>query len=172
MPISVNVGAQCLHDPTFPEQVLRLLKEHSRPAEMLTLEITESAIIADPHRASDVLVRLRELGVRLSIDDFGTGYSSIAYLRTMPVHEMKIDRSFTTNMRSDSSSGAITRSLLGLAHNLELEVVAEGVEDEETWTALAALGCDIVQGYCLSKPLPANEFAAWLRDRMLNELTV
>ncbi len=171
VPISVNVGAQCLHDPTFPEQVLRLLKEHSRPAEMLTLEITESAIIADPHRASDVLVRLRELGVRLSIDDFGTGYSSIAYLRTMPVHEMKIDRSFTTNMRSDSSSGAITRSLLGLAHNLELEVVAEGVEDEETWTALAALGCDIVQGYCLSKPLPADEFAAWLRDRMLNELT-
>ncbi|MFI6095641.1 putative bifunctional diguanylate cyclase/phosphodiesterase [Lentzea sp. NPDC051213] len=171
MPISVNVGAQCLHDPTFPEQVDRVLRKHGRPADVLTLEITESAIIADPHRATDVLVRLRELGVRLSIDDFGTGYSSIAYLRTMPVHEMKIDRSFTTNMRTDSSSGAITRSLLGLAHNLELEVVAEGVEDEETWTALAALGCDIVQGYALSKPLPADEFAAWVRDRALNVLT-
>ncbi|MFS8099732.1 bifunctional diguanylate cyclase/phosphodiesterase [Lentzea alba] len=171
VPISVNVGAQCLHDSTFPEQVSALLERHGRTADVLTLEITESAIIADPVRASDVLVRLRALGVRLSIDDFGTGYSSIAYLRTMPVHEMKIDRSFTTNMRSDSSSGAITRSLLGLAHNLELEVVAEGVEDEETWTALAALGCDIVQGYCLSKPLPADEFAVWLRDRVLNELT-
>ncbi|GGN09374.1 hypothetical protein GCM10011609_56380 [Lentzea pudingi] len=170
VPISVNVGAQCLQDRTFPEQVAAALHRHGRPPDVLTLEITESAIIADPLRATDVLTRLRELGVRLSIDDFGTGYSSIAYLRTMPVHEMKIDRSFTTNMRSDSSSGAITRSLLGLAHNLELEVVAEGVEDEETWTALAALGCDIVQGYCLSRPLPADEFAVWLRDRMLNEL--
>ncbi|HEX7304792.1 bifunctional diguanylate cyclase/phosphodiesterase [Lentzea sp.] len=170
VPVSVNVGAQCLHDPTFPDQVADALKLHGRPPGVLTLEITESAIIADPIRASDVLTRLRELGVRLSIDDFGTGYSSIAYLRTMPVHEMKIDRSFTTNMRTDASSGAITRSLLGLAHNLELEVVAEGVEDEETWNVLAALGCDIVQGYCLSRPLPADDFAAWLRDRTLNEL--
>ncbi|MGI5507130.1 putative bifunctional diguanylate cyclase/phosphodiesterase [Lentzea sp. CA-135723] len=170
VPISVNVGAQCLHDRTFPEQVSVLLERHRVPADVLTLEITESAIIADPHRASDVLTRLRDLGVRLSIDDFGTGYSSIAYLRTMPVHEMKIDRSFTTNMRSDASSGAITRSLLGLAHNLELEVVAEGVEDEETWSVLAALGCDIVQGYCLSRPLPADQFADWLRDRSLKEL--
>ena len=170
VPVSVNVGAQCLHDRTFPDQVAALLEHHGRPADVLTLEITESAIIADPHRASDVLTRLRDLGVRLSIDDFGTGYSSIAYLRTMPVHEMKIDRSFTTNMRTDSSSGAITRSLLGLAHNLELEVVAEGVEDEETWSVLAALGCDIVQGYCLSRPLPADEFAVWLRDRVPNEV--
>ncbi|WP_394618010.1 putative bifunctional diguanylate cyclase/phosphodiesterase [Lentzea sp. JNUCC 0626] len=170
VPISVNVGAQCLHDRTFPEQVAASLERHRVPADVLTLEITESAIIADPHRASDVLTRLRDLGVRLSIDDFGTGYSSIAYLRTMPVHEMKIDRSFTTNMRTDASSGAITRSLLGLAHNLELEVVAEGVEDEETWSVLAALGCDIVQGYCLSKPLPADEFAVWLQDRSLKEL--
>ncbi|MFD4676421.1 putative bifunctional diguanylate cyclase/phosphodiesterase [Lentzea sp. NPDC058450] len=170
VPISVNVGAQCLHDRTFPDQVAALLDRHRVPADVLTLEITESAIIADPHRASDVLTRLRDLGVRLSIDDFGTGYSSIAYLRSMPVHEMKIDRSFTTNMRSDASSGAITRSLLGLAHNLELEVVAEGVEDEETWSVLAALGCDIVQGYCLSKPLPAGEFAEWLQARRLTEL--
>ncbi|WP_329790616.1 EAL domain-containing protein [Lentzea sp. DG1S-22] len=171
VPVSVNVGAQCLHDTTFPDQVAGLLARHGRPASALTLEITESAIIADPIRASDVLTKLRELGVRLSIDDFGTGYSSIAYLRTMPVHEMKIDRSFTTNMRTDPSSGAITRSLLGLAQNLELEVVAEGVEDEETWSALAALGCDIVQGYCLSRPLPPDDFAAWLRDRVLDELT-
>ncbi|SDF81056.1 diguanylate cyclase (GGDEF) domain-containing protein [Lentzea fradiae] len=171
VPVSVNVGAQCLHDPTFPDQVADQLKRHGRQPDALTLEITESAIIADPLRASDVLTRLRELGVRLSIDDFGTGYSSIAYLRTMPVHEMKIDRSFTTNMRTDASSGAITRSLLGLAHNLELEVVAEGVEDEETWDVLAALGCDIVQGYCLSRPLPAGEFAAWLSARTMDELT-
>ncbi|MET9226281.1 EAL domain-containing protein [Lentzea sp. NPDC003310] len=170
VPISVNVGAQCLQDRTFPDQVVDSLRRHGLPPDLLTLEITESAIIADPHRATDVLTRLRELGVRLSIDDFGTGYSSIAYLRTMPVHEMKIDRSFITNMRSDPSSSAITRSLLGLAHNLELEVVAEGVEDDRTWAALAALGCDIVQGYGLSKPLPAAEFAAWLENRVLAEL--
>ncbi|TWP53766.1 bifunctional diguanylate cyclase/phosphodiesterase [Lentzea tibetensis] len=162
VPVSVNVGAQCLHNRTFPDQVEAVLARYGRPVETLTLEITESAIIADPQCATEVLGRLRDLGVRLSIDDFGTGYSSIAYLRTMPVHEMKIDRSFTTNMLTDASSNAITRSLLGLAHNLELEVVAEGVEDHETWRVLAALGCDIVQGYCLSKPLPAEEFVAWL----------
>ena len=165
VPVSVNIGAQCLHNRSFPAQVASALARHGHPADTLTLEITESAIIADPQRATEVLRRLKDLGVRLSIDDFGTGYSSIAYLRTMPVHEMKIDRSFTTNMLTDASSNAITRSLLGLAHNLELEVVAEGVEDHETWSELAALGCDIVQGYCLSKPLPADEFAAWLEQR-------
>ncbi|GLZ29139.1 hypothetical protein Lesp02_13290 [Lentzea sp. NBRC 105346] len=165
VPVSVNIGAQCLHNRSFPEQVAEALARHDVPADTLTLEITESAIIADPQCATEVLRRLKDLGVRLSIDDFGTGYSSIAYLRTMPVHEMKIDRSFTTNMLTDASSNAITRSLLGLAHNLELEVVAEGVEDHETWSELAALGCDIVQGYCLSKPLPADEFAVWLEER-------
>lgn len=171
MPISVNIGAQCLHNRNFPNQVETLLVRHKRPPDMLTLEITESAIIADPQCATDVLRQLKDLGVRLSIDDFGTGYSSIAYLRTMPVHEMKIDRSFTTNMCTDASSNAITRSLLGLAHNLKLEVVAEGVEDHETWTTLAALGCDIVQGYCLSKPLPAAEFATWLLQHAANNDT-
>jgi EAL domain-containing protein (putative c-di-GMP-specific phosphodiesterase class I) len=162
LPVSVNVGAQCLHNPTFPEQVEAVLSRHETSPDRLTLEITESAIIADPQCATNVLGLLKDLGVRLSIDDFGTGYSSIAYLLTMPVHEMKIDRSFTKNMLTDASSNAITRSLLGLAHNLELDVVAEGVEDHETWNALAALGCHIVQGYCLSKPLPTEEFTAWL----------
>jgi diguanylate cyclase (GGDEF)-like protein len=162
LPVSVNVGAQCLHNRTFPEQVETVLSRYETSPDMLTLEITESAIIADPQCATEVLGLLKNLGVRLSIDDFGTGYSSIAYLRTMPVHEMKIDRSFTMNMRTDASSNAITRSLLGLAHNLDMEVVAEGVEDRETWNVLAALGCDIMQGYCLSKPLPAEELTTWL----------
>ncbi len=175
LPVSVNVGAQCLHNRTFPEQVDAVLARHDLPAETLTLEITESAIIADPQRAMDVLRRLKDLGVRLSIDDFGTGYFSVAYLRSMPVHEMKIDRSFITDMCTDPSSKAITEALLGLARNLKLEVVAEGVEDHETWTALDAMGCDIVQGYCLSKPLPAAELGTWfgqyVPDRVA-ELTV
>jgi diguanylate cyclase (GGDEF)-like protein len=166
LPVAVNVGAQCLHNLAFPGQVDRLLTERQVPADMLTLEITESAIITDPARAAEVLARLANIGVRLSIDDFGTGYSSIAYLRTMRVHEMKLDRAFVTHMCSDSGNSAIVRALLDLARNFDLQVVAEGVEDHRTWTVLAALGCDLVQGYYLSKPLPPEELDAWLaRDR-------
>jgi diguanylate cyclase (GGDEF)-like protein len=162
IPVSVNVGARCLHHPRFPDQVEALLTKHELPPRMLTLEITERAIISDPNRAKDALHRLKELGVRLSIDDFGTGYFSIAALRTMRVHEMKLDRSFVTDMCSDSANGAIVRALLDLARTFDLQVVAEGVEDHQTWSALAALGCDVVQGYYLSKPLPATDFLAWL----------
>ncbi|GDY30270.1 putative bifunctional diguanylate cyclase/phosphodiesterase [Gandjariella thermophila] len=166
LPVSVNVGAQCLHNRTFPGQVRQVLAEQDVPADMLTLEITESAIIIDPVRAGEVLQELEEIGVRLSIDDFGTGYSSIAYLRSLRVHEMKLDRAFVTDMCSDYGNSAIVRALLDLARNFELQVVAEGVEDRRTWVVLAALGCDLVQGYYLSKPLPPDELDDWLgQDR-------
>jgi diguanylate cyclase (GGDEF)-like protein len=164
VPVSVNVGARCLHHLAFPDQVEALLAKHELPPGILTLEITESAIISDPKRATDVLCRLKDLGVWLSIDDFGTGYSSIAYLRSMRVHEMKLDRSFVTNMCSDPGSRAIVRALLDLARNFGLQVVAEGVEDFETWATLASLGCHVVQGYYLSKPLPADEVESWLEN--------
>jgi EAL domain-containing protein (putative c-di-GMP-specific phosphodiesterase class I) len=119
------------------------------------LEITESALIAGPGRAARVLGRLRGLGVRLSIDDFGTGYASMAYLQAIPLDELKIDRCFITTMQSSQGNQAIVRAVLDLAHALGLEVVAEGVEDGYTETALNDMGCDITQGYRLSRPLHA-----------------
>ncbi|WP_330274501.1 bifunctional diguanylate cyclase/phosphodiesterase [Lentzea sp. NBC_00516] len=165
VPVSVNVGAACLHHTEFPGDVADLIKRHGLPARLLTLEITESAIISDPDRAVEVLRGLTELGVRLSIDDFGTGYSSISYLRSMRVHEMKLDRSFVTHMCTDAGDSAIVHALVALAQNFGLQAVAEGVEDQDTWTALAKAGCDVVQGYFLSEPLPAEEIVAWLGDR-------
>ncbi|GAB2864480.1 putative bifunctional diguanylate cyclase/phosphodiesterase [Lentzea nigeriaca] len=165
VPVSVNVGAACLLHTEFPGDVADLIKRHGLPARLLTLEITESAIISDPDRAVDVLRGLTELGVRLSIDDFGTGYSSISYLRSMRVHEMKLDRSFVTHMCTDAGDSAIVHALVALARNFGLQAVAEGVEDQDTWTALAEAGCDVVQGYFLSEPLPAEEIVAWLGDR-------
>ncbi|MEU7476246.1 EAL domain-containing protein [Lentzea sp. NPDC042327] len=165
VPVSVNVGAACLLHTEFPGDVADLIKRHGLPARLLTLEITESAIISDPDRAVDVLRGLTELGVRLSIDDFGTGYSSISYLRSMRVHEMKLDRSFVTHMCTDAGDSAIVHALVALARNFGLQAVAEGVEDQDTWTALAEAGCDVVQGYFLSEPLPAEDVVAWLGDR-------
>ncbi|MFD9698655.1 putative bifunctional diguanylate cyclase/phosphodiesterase [Lentzea sp. NPDC059081] len=165
VPVSVNVGAACLHHTEFPGDVADLIKRHGLPARLLTLEITESAIISDPERAVEVLRGLTDLGVRLSIDDFGTGYSSISYLRSMRVHEMKLDRSFVTHMCTDAGDSAIVHALVALARNFGLQAVAEGVEDQDTWTALAEAGCDVVQGYFLSEPLPAEEVVSWLGDR-------
>ncbi|MFD5827619.1 putative bifunctional diguanylate cyclase/phosphodiesterase [Lentzea sp. NPDC060358] len=165
VPVSVNVGAACLHHTEFPGDVADLIRRHGLPARLLTLEITESAIISDPDRAVEVLRGLTELGVRLSIDDFGTGYSSISYLRSMRVHEMKLDRSFVTHMCTDAGDSAIVHALVALARNFGLQAVAEGVEDQDTWTALAEAGCDVVQGYFLSEPLPAEEVVSWLGDR-------
>jgi EAL domain-containing protein (putative c-di-GMP-specific phosphodiesterase class I) len=162
LPVAVNIAARSLLDAAFTDDVDRLLIMHRLPPQMLTLELTESAIIADPTRALDVMSRLRQLGVRLSIDDFGTGYSSMAHLRTLPVSELKIDRSFVMHMRTHLSDEAIVRALLGLAQSLDLEVVAEGVEDNETWSALRELGCTITQGYFLSRPLPADALVEWM----------
>jgi EAL domain-containing protein (putative c-di-GMP-specific phosphodiesterase class I) len=131
------------------------------PAEAFCLEITESAIMDDPTRALTTLNRLSDLGFKLSIDDFGTGYSSLAYLKRLPVDELKIDKSFVLSMEKDLDDAKIVRSTIDLAHNLGLTVVAEGVENAKAWDMLRELNCDDAQGYHMGKPMPATDFITW-----------
>jgi predicted signal transduction protein with EAL and GGDEF domain len=161
--VAVNLSVRSLTDSDLPTDVARLLVRHGVPAERLTLEITETSIMTDPARSVGLLVRLAELGVRLSVDDFGTGYSSLAYLKRLPVHEVKIDRSFVTNMARDGDDATIVRSIIDLGANLSLEAVAEGVEDERTCDELRRMGCATAQGYHLSEPMPVAQFPAWLQ---------
>lgn len=128
----------------------------------LELEITESVIMADPARAREVLCNLNQMGIRLSIDDFGTGYSSLGYLRKLPVHSIKIDRSFVMDMVVNEDDEVIVHSIIDLAHNLGLKVIAEGVESQEVLNRLTLLGCDLAQGYYMSRPLPVPELTQWL----------
>ena len=160
--VAVNLSVRNLYDPSFADEVAALLRKWRVEPHMLELEITESVIMADPMRAMAVLARLSALGVGLSLDDFGVGYSSLTYLKKLPVTEIKIDKSFVMNICSDESDALIVRSTIGLARSLGLRVVAEGVETEEAWARLVALGCDIAQGYHLCRPKPAHELAAWL----------
>ncbi len=162
LPVSVNIPARSLADGAFPETVMAALDRHGVRPGLLTLEITESAMIGDTTRASEVLQELRAYGVNISIDDFGTGYSSIANLRDMPPHELKIDRSFVMRMSANSRDETIVRAVVDLAKNLHLRVVAEGVEDENAMRALSELGCHEAQGYHISRPLPAAELTVWL----------
>ncbi|HEY2815870.1 MAG TPA: EAL domain-containing protein, partial [Casimicrobiaceae bacterium] len=162
MNVSINISARDLVDVRLPEQFAALLQAHGCVADWITFEITESAILDDPGNAVDNLGRLRTLGCRLAIDDYGTGYSSLAYLRKLPVDELKIDKSFVLNMARDASDMMIVRSTIELAHNMGLTVVAEGVDDEGALDRLRALGCDMVQGFLLSRPLTAEEIAARL----------
>jgi diguanylate cyclase (GGDEF)-like protein len=163
--VSVNLSARSLGSNELAKQVRELLRERALPADALTLELTESAIMSDPFRAVVVLSELRRMGVRLSIDDFGTGYSSLAYLKRLPVSEIKIDRSFVSNVAADEDDAAIVLSTIQLAQSLRLDVVAEGVETAATLDALASFGCRLVQGYYFTRPLPADEFERWLRGR-------
>jgi diguanylate cyclase (GGDEF)-like protein len=158
--LAVNLSMVDLLDVTLPDEVERLLAEAGVEPGRLELEITEGVIMADPVRVGAVLERLREVGVKLAIDDFGTGYSSLAYLKSLPVDLLKIDRSFISGMAHDSRDVAVVHSAIELAHTLGLGVVAEGVEDEETFEALRELGCDVAQGYLIARPLPARELAA------------
>ena len=161
LPVAVNMSARNLLDTDFPALVESLLDQWRVPAMMLQLEITENAMVGDPERARIALQRLRELGVWLSIDDFGTGYSSLAYLRDLPVQELKIDRSFVMDMHDHAANRVIVNSIVSLAQNLGLRVVAEGVEDKEAWTELSRLGCDIAQGYHLARPMAGRDVASW-----------
>jgi diguanylate cyclase (GGDEF)-like protein/PAS domain S-box-containing protein len=163
--IAVNLSMRNLVDPRLPEQVADALDSCELPGESLTFEITESAIISDPAATKDVIRRLKELGVGISIDDFGTGYTSLAYLARLPITQLKIDRSFVINMNRNADDAAIVRSIITLGHDLGLEVVAEGVETEEAHDQLARLGCDTIQGYWLSRPLPPAELRTWLVAR-------
>ena len=159
--LSVNLSTRDLMDQDLPQKFATLLAKHRVPAEAFCLEITESAIMDDPQRALGTLDRLSALGYRLSIDDFGTGYSSLAYLKRLPVDELKIDKSFVLNMEKDPDDAQIVRSTIDLAHNLGLSVVAEGVETSKAWELLRELDCDEAQGYHMGKPMPATEFNDW-----------
>ena len=162
---AVNVSAGTILATDFVDGLQTRITAAGLPPQALTLEITESQVMADPERAAAVLQALRDIGVRISIDDFGTGYSSLSQLKRLPVDELKIDRSFVFGMTEDSDDAVIVRSTVELAHNLGLEVVAEGVEDVATWDELARLGCDLAQGYYLSRPLPPEDLTAWLHER-------
>jgi len=162
--VAVNLSVRSLLDPDLSSRVEALLAETGVPGSHLTLEITESGVMADPDRAIALLERLAATGVKLSVDDFGTGYSSLSYLRRLPVHEVKVDRSFVFRMATDPSDATIVQSIIELGHNLGLRTVAEGVEDQISWELLRGMGCDVAQGYLLSKPIPAQALTRWMDD--------
>jgi EAL domain-containing protein (putative c-di-GMP-specific phosphodiesterase class I) len=157
-------------EPDLVPAVRTLLNRHGVPAHQLTLEITESHLMSDPARTAEVLHGLSSLGVRLSVDDFGTGYSSLAYLKQLPVTEVKVDKSFVSNLAEDAEDAAIVEAIITLAHTLRLDVVAEGVEDEATWDRLRELGCDQLQGYHLARPMREPELNGWLSAARLHEV--
>jgi diguanylate cyclase (GGDEF)-like protein len=162
--MAINLSTRSLLDDGFPAEVTAALDRYALPAHLLELEITESAIMTDPIRARRLLTELAEIGVRISIDDFGTGYSSLAYLKDLPVSQLKIDQSFVLHMHDDANDAIIVRSVVDLGHNLGLQTVAEGVEDGDTWDQLAQLGCDSAQGYFLARPMPPEAVFPWLED--------
>ena len=159
--VAINLSTRDLLDLELPQRLAAIMGRHGVQAEAFCLEITESAIMDDPQRAESTLNRLAEQGFKLSIDDFGTGYSSLAYLKRLPVSELKIDKSFVMGMADDDSDAKIVRSTIDLAHNLGLSVVAEGVENEAILQRLRDWGCDEAQGYFVSKPMPAADFVTW-----------
>ncbi|MGW0948824.1 putative bifunctional diguanylate cyclase/phosphodiesterase [Streptomyces sp. NPDC002623] len=165
VPVAVNVSPRDVHTPGFAGSVAARLARHGVPAGSLQLEITEHVLLEDPQRAADTLNGLTGHGVKMSLDDFGTGYSSLVHLRRLPVSELKIDRSFVARLAVDNEDAEIVRCTVDLAHSLGLLVVAEGVEDDETWERLRDLGCDAVQGWLVAAAMPPEETTAWLRAR-------
>ena len=162
--MAVNLSASNLHDPDMVDTIIDLMRETHVPPKFLVLEITEGAVMASPSVGISNLHRLNKAGISLAIDDFGTGYSSLAYLKQLPVNELKIDKSFVLNMCNDDNDAVIVRSTIDLAHNLGLKVTAEGVENQDTWEILSVLGCDTSQGYFMSKPQAADRLDQWLKD--------
>jgi len=169
--VAVNLSVRNLLDPDLPDMLAGLFASQSFPPSSLVLEITETTIMTDPEYALETIRRLSKMGIRFSIDDFGTGYSSLSYLKKLPIHELKIDQSFVMDMLENESDAVIVRATIELAHNLGLKVIAEGVENEETLKALRNLGCDMVQGFHLSRPLSGKDFDAWWSSRTPEEKT-
>ncbi|MEY2417038.1 MAG: hypothetical protein QOH53_2372, partial [Ilumatobacteraceae bacterium] len=165
IPVSVNLSARNLLDTTLPHEIATQLAHHGVPADLLEIEVTESALMTDPARAQRLLEQLFALGIRIAIDDFGAGYTSLGQLRTLPVSELKIDRSFVTSMDSDPGSAVIVQSVVDLGHNLGLTIIAEGVESERVMTALSHIGCDVAQGYFISRPVTAAAVDVWCAAR-------
>jgi diguanylate cyclase (GGDEF)-like protein len=170
--VSVNLSVRNLADAEFPCRVSNALTRHRVPAALLGLELTESAVMSDPEHALPVLRSLHGLGVRIAVDDFGTGYSSLAYLRRLPVDEVKIDKSFVLGLASDLGDLAVVRAIIELGHSLGLNVVAEGVEQDATRDQLVEMGCDVAQGYLISRPLGPDRFDAWLAARTVRATNI
>ena len=162
--ISVNLSAKLLHSPEIVELIQRAMNIWGAQPGTLVLEVTESAMMVDPKMARSTLAALAELGVILSIDDFGTGYSSLAYLKNLPVGELKIDKSFILHMAEDQQDRKIVQSVIDLAHNLDLRVVAEGIENQQTLDMLVGMGCDFGQGYYIARPMPLAELPPWVES--------
>ncbi len=166
---AVNLPISNLQDAALPEQVQLLLETYDVPPDALVLEITEDVLMADAARTQQVMAGLRRLGVRLSVDDYGTGYSSLAYLRALPVDELKLDRSFVSSLTTDAKAAAIVRSTLQLSRDLGMTMVVEGVEDAAALAALRAWNCDVAQGFHIARPMPAADLLPWLRSRAVAE---
>ena len=162
--LSVNLSVRDLLDPELISYIETLLRENGLESSSLMLEITESSIMNDPAKTIEVLEGFHAMGIGLSVDDFGTGYSSLTYLKQLPVSEVKIDKSFVTNVTSDPNDVAIVRSVADLGRHLGLSIVAEGIEDQVAWDTVRSLGCTLGQGYHLARPLPSDEFEAWLAE--------
>jgi len=162
--LAINLSAWNLQDPDLPQTIATIIKEHEMPANMLTLEITETAMMSDPIRARSVLHKLNEMNIILAIDDYGTGFSSLSYLKLLPVHELKIDKSFIFDMLENENDAIIVKSTIELAHNLGFKVIAEGVENNETLLQLRTHKCDYIQGYHISKPQDIYQLIAWLQS--------
>src|SRR5690606_28409035 len=160
--VAVNLSARNLIDDRVVRQIEHLAQSQRLTAGSLEIEITETALMHDPARAVNLLQRMAAAGARLAIDDFGSGYSSLGYLRSLPIDTLKIDRGFVCDMLAKPQDAVIVQSIISLAHNLKQHVVAEGVEDLQVMDALIDMGCDQMQGYYLSKPLPADELPDWL----------
>jgi diguanylate cyclase (GGDEF)-like protein len=167
--VAVNIDIRALLDPTFPSRVQRILENAGLPAQLLTLEITETSLMADPGRACGVAEELAAVGVRLSIDDFGTGYSSLGHLTALPLSELKIDRSFVSRMAESPTDMTIVKTILDLGASLGLSIVAEGIESSETCELLRSLGCRLAQGYELGRPVPAADLTVEIRARALRD---
>jgi EAL domain-containing protein (putative c-di-GMP-specific phosphodiesterase class I) len=164
VPVSVNLTADDLLDPGLTDRIAATLERHGLPGSALRVELTEEALVADPEAAAKLLQAWRALGLSVALDDFGTGYSSLAYLRELPFDELKLDRVFGADLRRRTTATIVAHTV-AMAHGLGLRVVAEGVESEDAWRHLHALGCDYAQGYYLSRPLPAEAATLLIRDR-------
>jgi diguanylate cyclase (GGDEF)-like protein len=169
--VAVNLAERDLADSGLEEEVSEALRRWKLEPEMLELEIPESAVMSDPELVKKMLTRLSERGVRLAVDDFGSGYASLSHLKHLPVDVLKIDKSFVQNIGTNEEDEAIVRSTIDLAHSLGIVVVAEGVESEEILARLSALGCDLAQGFCLSRPVPGDALSLWLEDRPARRVT-
>jgi EAL domain-containing protein (putative c-di-GMP-specific phosphodiesterase class I) len=157
----VNISSVDLQDPQFVHQIQQALNTHQLPAQCLSLEVTESAVMHDIEKAVELLTALRQLGIRLAMDDYGTGYSSMAQLKRLPIHEMKIDKSFVIDLHHHQDDAIIVRSTIELGHNMGLILIAEGVESEDILRILRQYGCDIAQGYGIGRPMPVDKFQQW-----------